>query len=156
MKNKTVGILFIVVAAILGLIIFLFNNALNKIVSETCSHGTTCPMYSTIAFNTYLSISIVIIVILAGFAFIFFFRDNQKQTKKIDESEYRTVMANLKEDERIVLKTIIANSGNIFQSDLVEKTNYPKVKITRILDHLESKDIIERKRRGMTNFVVLK
>lgn len=140
----------------MGLILFLFNNALNKIVEDTSSHGTTWPTYSTIAFNAYLSIGTVIIIILAGLAFILFFKDNQKQTKKIDESEYQTILKSLKENERIILKTIIANSGNIFQSDLVQKTNYPKVKITRILDHLESKDIIERKRRGMTNFVVLK
>ena len=156
MHNKHVGILFIVVAGILGLIIFLFNNALNKIVTDTCTEGPTCPMYSTIAFSTYLSIGMIIIVILAGFAFIFFFKDNQKQTKKIDESAYQTIMKTLKEDEKLTLKTIIANNGTIFQSDLVEKTNYPKVKITRILDHLESKDIIERKRRGMTNVVILK
>jgi len=133
MNNKTVGILFIVLAGILGLIIFLFNRALNKIVAETCTHGPTCPMYSTIAFNTYLSIGIIVIIILAGLAFILFFKDNKKQVKKVDESEYLDIMKVLKEDERLTLKTIIANNGIIFQSDLVEKTNYPKVKITRIL-----------------------
>ena len=37
-----------------------------------------------------------------------------------------------------------------------EKLEIGKVGMTRILDKLESKDIVERKRRGMNNVVVLK
>lgn len=36
------------------------------------------------------------------------------------------------------------------------KTGLTKVKVTRILDRLEGREIIERKRRGMTNVVILK
>ena len=38
----------------------------------------------------------------------------------------------------------------------MEKLGTGKVGITRLLDKLESKQIIERKRRGMNNVVVLK
>ena len=38
----------------------------------------------------------------------------------------------------------------------MERLNTGKVKITRLLDKLEAKDLIERKRRGMNNIVVLK
>lgn len=133
----------------------MFNNALNNIVSETCTHGYTCPMYNTIEFNTYLSIAIVVAIILAGIAFIFFFKDNFK-TKEINKDDYKDIERELKADEKIVLDKIITEKGNIFQSDLVEKTGFMKAKVTRILDRLEAKDIIERKRRGMTNFIVLK
>jgi uncharacterized membrane protein len=44
----------------------------------------------------------------------------------------------------------------MFQSELVEKTGYSKSKVSLILDRLEAKRILERKRRGMTNAVVLK
>jgi uncharacterized membrane protein len=44
----------------------------------------------------------------------------------------------------------------MFQSDIIEKTKLNKVKITRILDSLEAQNLIERKRRGMTNLVILK
>jgi len=83
MNNKTVGIIFFVFAGILGIIIFLFNRALNKIVTESCTHGVTCPMYNTIAFNTYLSISIVVIVILAGVAFFYFLKITKTKSKKL-------------------------------------------------------------------------
>jgi len=44
----------------------------------------------------------------------------------------------------------------MFQSSLMEKMEIGKVKATRLLDKLEAKQIIERKRRGMNNIVVLK
>ena len=39
---------------------------------------------------------------------------------------------------------------------LMGKTDFSKVKVTRLLDKLEAKNLIERRRRGMTNAVVLK
>ena len=44
----------------------------------------------------------------------------------------------------------------MFQSDIAEKTGFDKVKVTRVLDRLEGKQLIERKRRGMTNIVILR
>jgi len=38
----------------------------------------------------------------------------------------------------------------------VEETGFTKVKITRILDSLEGNGLIERKRRGMTNIIILR
>ena len=70
--------------------------------------------------------------------------------------KYQKIMNTLNEDEKLILNTIISSEGTIFQSDLVEKTQINKVKITRILDKLEGKNLTERKRRGMTNIVILK
>jgi len=39
---------------------------------------------------------------------------------------------------------------------LMEELDVGKVKMTRMMDKLEAKQIIERKRRGMNNIVVLK
>ena len=44
----------------------------------------------------------------------------------------------------------------MFQPDLMEKLEIGKVKTTRLLDKLEAKQLIERKRRGMNNLVVLR
>ena len=59
-------------------------------------------------------------------------------------------------DEREIVKLIIDDGGTIFQSQLVERSGYSKSKVSLILDRLEAKRILERKRRGMTNAVVLK
>ena len=56
----------------------------------------------------------------------------------------------------LIAHNTLTKQETIFQSDLVEKTEFDKVKVSRILDKLEGRQLIERKRRGMTNVVVLK
>ena len=62
----------------------------------------------------------------------------------------------LDKEEKVIIKALENADGTIFQSDLVEKTQFGKVKVSRILDRLEGRGLLERKRRGMTNVVVLK
>ncbi len=50
----------------------------------------------------------------------------------------------------------LQKAKNVLNNTAIEKTNLNKVKITRILDSLESLGFIERKRRGMTNIVMIK
>ena len=38
---------------------------------------------------------------------------------------------------------------------LIQETGFSKVQMTRILDRMEGRKIIERKRRGMTNVIIL-
>ena len=54
------------------------------------------------------------------------------------------------------MELLLHGQGSAYQSDLIKETQLTKVKITRILDHLEGKQLIERKRRGMTNIIILK
>jgi len=174
MKNRIVGILVIGIAVLIGFIILSFNKALTKIVDISCEHGPDCPMYGTINFQTTISILFMVFVVLIGLYLILFGKEeriitktvtkfkkasnslNQIEPKKITKENYRKIIDNLDTDEKQVFEKIIEAEGTIFQSDLVEKTNFTKVKVTRILDKLEGKKLIERKRRGMTNVVILK
>lgn len=58
--------------------------------------------------------------------------------------------------KKTIFECIIDSNGTIFQSALTEKTSYNKVKISRILDKLEGRGLIERRRHGMTNVVIIK
>lgn len=170
MKNRNVGIIMIGIALLIGFIILTFNKAMTKIVNESCSHGPSCPMWGTINFQTNVSIGIMIFVILLGIYLIFFAKDEKERVvrtkvvkikeqitpKEVTKDNYMKVMKNLSSEEKLVLEKIIEAKGTIFQSELVEKTGFNKVKVTRILDKLEGKAIVERKRRGMTNVVILK
>ncbi len=168
MKNRVVGILIIIIALLIGGIIYLFNNAMTDIVTDSCTHGSSCTMWDTINFQTNISIGIMIIVILIGIYLIFFGweekiitkveikRIKEKKSNKTPKMDYTKILSELAIDEKLVLEKIIANKGSIYQSDLLSKTGFTKVKISRILDKLEFKELIERKRRGMTNIIVLK
>ncbi|MBU1199095.1 MAG: MarR family transcriptional regulator [Nanoarchaeota archaeon] len=166
MRNKTVGLIIIGIAILIGFIIFSFNRAMTSIVSTSCSHGLSCPMWGTINFQTNVGIGIMVFVILVGLYLVFFGREKevitkvktvkeQVKPKNITKENFKDVMKDLNEDEKKVLETIIEAEGTIFQSDLVDKSGFTKVKVTRILDKLEGKNILERKRRGMTNVVIL-
>ena len=75
--------------------------------------------------------------------------ESGKEFKQVDISK-------LSHDEKKVYENIKSKQGSAYQSDLIKETGFTKVKITRILDKLESAGILERKRRGMTNIIVLK
>ena len=64
------------------------------------------------------------------------------------------IIRTLKPEEGKIYNIINDAEGAIFQAELVEKSGYSKVKVSRILDRLEGRGIVERKRRGMTNIVI--
>jgi hypothetical protein len=167
MKNRIAGFIIIGIAALIGFVIFSFNRALTNIVSTSCSHGTTCPMWGSINFQTNVGIGIMSFIVLIGLYLIFFGKEEkivtrlkkikeQIEPKKITKENYKKIMNGLSSDEKLILGKVIDSQGTIFQSDVVNKTKFPKAKVTRILDKLEGKGLVERKRRGMTNVVILK
>ncbi|NYT04690.1 MAG: MarR family transcriptional regulator [Candidatus Methanofastidiosa archaeon] len=162
MRNRIVGFLIIFVALLMGFIIFSFNKAMTEIVNTSCEHGSSCPMWGTIDFQTNVSIAIMSFVIIIGMYLIFFGKEEKNISKvetkgtSVSKEAYEEIMKTLNDEEKTVLENIIESNGTIFQSDLTEKTNFNKVKVTRVLDKLEGRGIIERRRRGMTNVVILK
>ncbi len=163
MKNKNVGWLMVGLAVIIGIIIFIFNTALTKIVDTSCTHGTTCPMYGTIRTQTWISVILLAIIVGIGL-FLIISKEERKiiikrVKEKVGEDKLKEKETNLKlldQDEKKVYQVLLNSQGTIFQADMVEKSGFDKVKVTRILDRLEGKQLIERKRRGMTNVVILK
>lgn len=163
MKNRNVGFLIIGIAVLIVIVIIIFNNALTGIVNDTCSHGTSCTMYKTIKTQTYFSLVIVGLVFLIGL-FLIFSKESERiivkkirplasiNPKKFDKKS----LENLNQEETKIMNLLLENKNNLLQSELIEKTGFNKVKITRILDSLESQNLIERKRRGMTNVVSIK
>lgn len=74
-----------------------------------------------------------------------------------DTKKYKLVnIANLNERESRIYHILGDNGGNMLQSVLVDKSGMSKVQVTRVLDKLETKDIVERRRMGMSNLVMLK
>ena len=80
-----------------------------------------------------------------------------KKVRQLQNSKAKTIdYSKLDKEERVLIKAVEEAQGTIFQSDLVDKSGFDKVKVSRVLDRLEGKQLIERKRRGMTNVVILK
>ena len=158
MKNKNVGLLIIGISIVLGIIVYLFNRALRDITTASCSMGPECAMYGAINTQTYVSIALVGLIMVIGIAIMLAKEEKQVITKTIKEKqEKRKVsLSGLNSEEKKIIQIISGADGSIFQSELAEKSGFDKVKVTRILDRLEGGQIIERRRRGMTNIVLLR
>ena len=160
MENKNVGYMLLGISLILIMIIILFNATLKSIIDGTCPvhpDQTQCPAYTTLARETYLSFAIVGILVIVSLFLIFSKPHEKIIIKKIKEKIHQKEfdLSQFRPEEKQVFKIIQENKA-VFQSDLIDKTGFGKAKITRILDRLEGNNLIERKRRGMTNIVVLK
>jgi len=156
MENKNVGFLIIGIALVIGVIVFIFNSALTSIVGTSCNMGPSCTMYDTIRTQTWLSLSIAGVILVIGF-FIMFIKQKERiiiRTKK--EKKKKLNLEGLDSKEKRVIDILQSENGTIFQATLMEKMEIGKVGMTRLLDKLEAKQLIERKRRGMNNVIVLK
>ncbi len=107
--------------------------------------GNPCPAHST----PVIPVIIALFVLTASSALVGLFGEGRlKERKRID-------MSKLSADERKVMQMLVEN-GSMYQGNIVKLTGFTKVKVSRILDRLEEKGLVERKRRGMANMVVLR
>ena len=112
-----------------------------------------CPAHTSII-PTLVSIGYVIssLLILAGILVIFMeklYHQSAKTSPKVN-------LDTLDQEEKKIYHILKDNQGSMYQSDLIKETGFSKVQMTRVLDKLEGKKICDRKRRGMTNIVILK
>jgi uncharacterized membrane protein len=158
MENKKVGWIIIGIGILMAVLVLIFNMGLKQIIEETCTHGSECTMYDSVAIQTWVSLAIVLVVLSIGIG-IRFTKPKEKvivKTKKIFEKRKKIDKSKLDKSEKEVVELLEKESGGMFQADLKERLGIGKVKITRLLDKLEAKQIVERKRRGMNNIVILK
>src|SRR3989344_4736921 len=157
MENKNVGWIMIGISILIVLLVFLFNNTLMESVRNSCfiQHGDvkSCEMYDSVNYQTYLALGIVGVLVIFSL-FLIFSKPSEKivvkkiKEKKIDLSSFR------KEEKQVY--NLVKENNAIFQADLIEKTGFSKARMTRIVDKLEGSGLVERKRRGLTNVIVLK
>lgn len=161
MNNKNIGYVILGITLLVILMIFLFNNALTAAVRNSCSlqHGDlqSCEMFDSVRYQTYLALGISGIMIIFGLFLIFSKQDKEIVIKKIKEKKVQKKidLSSFRPEERQVYN-LVRENGTIFQADLIEKTGFSKASMTRIVDKLEGNGLVERKRRGLTNVVVLK
>ncbi|HJX49834.1 MAG TPA: hypothetical protein VJ438_00035 [Candidatus Nanoarchaeia archaeon] len=156
MENKLVGWIIIGISIIIGVIISIFNTGLKNIVGETCTHGPTCSMYDTIAVQSWISLAIAGVILAIGIIIMLAKPKERLIIRKIKEKKKKIDLSGLDSKEKEVVKMLQDENGAVFQRTMMEKLGVGKVGITRLLDKLEAKQLIERKRRGMNNIIVLR
>jgi len=151
--------LFVASAFILGL--KLLNPTPIKIIIE--GEDQNASITQVPGFFTFEDIIIIVVasaILGVSGTYLLFIDSADKSAGRLVLEErkrrWREVAKTLKEDEKKVYQAIIEADGIIEQSKLPEKTGISKASVSRALDLLESKGLVERRRRGMGNIVLLK
>ena len=78
-----------------------------------------------------------------------------EQLLEVRKAEWEETADRLANKEQTVYEIVLEADGVLPQSDIVERTELSKASVSRALDGLEAKQLVERKRRGMGNVVIL-
>ena len=125
----------------------------NKLDMNTCPVHQANSFWSSLSWMITTAFGIDFLIFAVGVYAAFFYKSLNKESRK----EFRQIdLSKLDNDEKKVYGIIKSKNGSAYQSDLIKETGFSKVKITRVLDKLELKEVLERKRRGMTNLIILK
>ncbi len=121
--------------------------------------GSEAAVTTIPGFFTFMDVSLITLSsVLLGVSAMYLLSFNY--VSEIDSAgsdiKWRHITKTLKDNELAVYEVILDEGGIILQKEIVEKTGFPKANVTRCLDALENKGILERKRKGMGNIVLLK
>ncbi|MFT4244501.1 MAG: helix-turn-helix transcriptional regulator [Candidatus Woesearchaeota archaeon] len=106
--------------------------------------------------SNYSLLSVLFIIfftILTTLSGFYFMNDMSKQLQL--NSKQKVQLQLLEKDEKEVYMFII-QEGSVLQKDIVLELGINKVKVTRILDKLERRGVIQRLSYGNTNKIVVK
>lgn len=160
-NSKTIAAVLIGFAIILLFILVLVKMDVDKQGALLCEafhenelDMTQCPVHkSNVSWMILFAFGIGFVMLGVG-AYLLF---GQKDKAELAKKDFKPVdTSKLDEDEKKIYSLVKSKGGSVYQTDLIRETGFTKVKVTRILDKLESDEILERKRRGMTNIIVLK
>jgi DNA-binding transcriptional ArsR family regulator len=159
MKMKNLGFVLMILSIAFFIVFtsytFEIKRSADIICKEICGLGMqgTCPHAQNIPLQSFFGYSLSFV--LSGIGFYLVWGDKLK-VSRIREKEIGKIIKKLSKDERMIYELVKSKDGAIFQSELIKKTKFSKAKVSRILDKLEINGLIERRRRGMANLVVLK
>lgn len=168
MDNKKLGVILILLCAVFGFIIFMFNSTLNEQIDSGCGcveEGSAdfCSMEKQSHWQTYLGVLLISGMAALGIYLIFFEKsqkeiistlEKQKQVQA-EEEKFDILLKGLNSDEKKVLKAVKEQDG-ITQQTLRLRTDMHKSKLSIVLDGLEKKELIARKDKGKTKQVFFK
>jgi len=154
-KDIFVGAIFIAAVCILG--IKLLNSTSIQIFLEDGSTPILVQKYFTYADVVILTITSLVIGISGTYLLLSGTPEEHTESVLEDrKNAWKESSKKLVENEQKVYEAILEADGITAQSEIVQKTQLSKASVSRSLDLLESKGLVERKRRGMGNIVLLK
>ena len=154
MKPRTLLAMFGMIVSTFALFIKIMTPSSVQFIIE----GTIIEMNQIPSiFNTLDVILIGASCFVLGASLIYLLQVDGNTSLKEVTNNWDNLIAGLRDEDETQIAKIIANEGGtIFQSQLVETSGFSKSKVSIVLDRLEARGVIERRRHGMSNVIILK
>ncbi len=142
---------FLMVVAILvvyvTLVSFLFSFSFNLFSGPYCDCSVSLTWILTLLSATGIMVGMLIYYFLIG---------SFKREKRDIEENVNATLNLLPSSERKIVEILIEKGGKEHQNNIVEETGFNKAKVSRRISGLVDKGIVEKKKVGMSNLIVLK
>lgn len=161
MRSK---ILFVILAvslivSVVGLVIGLTGGSGGRGQGMGWMGGTTAGTF----WPVLVAVPLVVVVAVLGYAMLFPELGEKRpsvqtptvQVEEDGESVVDAVLRVLKDDEKKVIETLVAEGGTMLQKDIRWKTGFSRVKTHRILYRLAERGIVTAEKHYNTNRITL-
>jgi len=161
-KNLSLLASIILILSILIIVDRLMATPVIQIVLED---GRAVPLENVSYFTLGDVLILIICAWLGGMAFIYLFTKTPipivDVPRSIPSDETKTkpeelALDILDGDEKLIFAKIVESGNGILQRDLVLKTGFSEAKVSRLLDKLERRQLVIRRRHGMGNMIMKK
>lgn len=158
MKNKKLGVIFLIISIVISIIILQFMNKLyTKSEDLGCFGDANCaPVESTLGL-AHLAFGVIGFIFALGFYLIFFSKSEEailkrleeEKAKRSEEEKFELINRGLDPFEKKVIN-IVREQDGITQNTLRIKSDMSKAKLSYVVNDLERKDLIRREAKGKT------
>ena len=105
------------------------------------------------AFNMNLGLIIIISLFIILFIVVYYkFPDKNKSSEMFEDD----MLKGLNQRQKDIMNILINNSAPLTQSDIQREIGIPKASVSRNIQRLEFKGLIEKEQTGMSNLIRLK
>lgn len=142
--------MLLVIIVITNVLNYSYDNALSSLEDkQCCSSELSCPTHANLDVQRIFNIILTLIVI--GISAYFISVDYLRTRFYLKKTKIA-----ISGDERQIYDYLREHANKAEQSELIRTFGITKVKMTRVLNRLEKKGVIERKRSGLGNIIELK
>ena len=157
------GILISAIVLIISVLLLIDRLLAQGPVQLILENGKAVPVEVASYFSLNEVLLFIIAAWLGGMSFLYIIISSKEKETAVSEKietvipdNKSTVAADILDgDEKILFQKIVGNDG-LLQRDLILNTDFSEPKVSRLLDRLERRGLILRKRDGMGNRVMLK
>ena len=159
------GILISAIVLIISVLVLIDRLLAQGPVQLILENGKAVPVEGASYFSLNEVLLFIIAAWLGGMSFLYIIISSKEKEAPISERIETAIPENksaamvaadiLDGDEKILFQKIVDNDG-LLQRELILNTEFSEPKVSRLLDKLERRGLIIRKRDGMGNRVMLK